>query len=109
LLIFAPNIFGFAEVGGAAVFLPRLLGVIFILQALFTHYELGAFKVFPMKAHLAVDYVAAILLAISPWLFGFVQLAGNFWMVHVVVGIAYFVVTLLTEREPRRKEIRATV
>ena len=38
-LILAPNIFQFADVGGPAVFIPRLLGVVLIAYSIFTRYE----------------------------------------------------------------------
>jgi len=46
-LIFAPMIFGFSDVGGAAVFIPRLLGAVLIIYALCTNYEWGVWKVLP--------------------------------------------------------------
>jgi hypothetical protein len=101
-LLIAPNLFGFAQLGGAAVDVPRILGVIILLQALFTNYELGLFKVLPMRMHLAFDYVISIFLALSPWLFGFNNQPARVWMPHLVVGIAAFLVALMTQREPRR-------
>jgi hypothetical protein len=101
-LLLAPYLFGFAEVGGAAVAVPQILGVGLILYSLLTRYELGLIKVLPMKAHLAIDYVAGIFLAASPWLFGFADLAANAWAPHVVVGIVVLLETMMTETEPRR-------
>jgi hypothetical protein len=65
-LLAAPNLFGFAEVGGAAVWVPRVVGVIVLLQSICTRYELGLVKMLPMKMHLMNDYVASIFLAASP-------------------------------------------
>lgn len=100
-LLFLPNLLGFADAGGAAVMVPRVLGVMVLLQALCTRFELGLFKVLPMRMHLMVDYIAAIFLALSPWLFRFNHLDQRYWMPHVVIGISVFLVTLMTEREPR--------
>lgn len=97
VLLLAPNIFGFEEVGGAAVMIPRVLGIIVILQALCTDYELGIFRMLSMRAHLVNDYVLAAFLAISPWLFGFSVGPQNQWMPHVIVGIALFVVGLMSQ------------
>jgi hypothetical protein len=56
--------------------------------------------------HLMNDYIASLLLAASPWIFGFADQPSNVWMPHVVVGILVFVLSLLTETEPRRADTR---
>ena len=40
-LILAPNLFGFANVGGPAVFIPRLLGIVLIAYSLLTPLRVG--------------------------------------------------------------------
>src|SRR3954466_11968256 len=80
VLLFAPNIFGFSEIGGAAVLIPRIIGLVVLVQALLTNYEVGVFKVLPMKVHLINDYIASLFLALSPWLFRFATQAKNVWM-----------------------------
>jgi len=105
-LLAAPHIFGFAEVGGAAVWIPRIIGLIVLLQSICTNYEVGLVKVLPMKMHLMNDYVASLFLAASPWLFGFNDRPSNVWMPHVVVGILVFVLTLMTQSEPHGAHVR---
>lgn len=104
-LLYAPNIFGFSEVGGAAVLIPRIIGAIVLVQSLFTNYDLGLFKMLPMKVHLMNDYIASIFLALSPWLFGFVDQPRNAWMPHLIVGITVLLLSLMTEKDPRRHEV----
>lgn len=104
-LLLAPNIFGFNEVGGAAVLVPRILGVIILLQAVMTRYELGLAKVIPFHLHLIMDYVIGLFLAASPWLFGFSNLPNNAWVPHVVVGIFIFLSTLMTRTYPERRHL----
>ena len=99
-LIFAPMIFGFESVGGAAVFIPRLLGVVLIVYSIFTRYELGIFKVIPMTYHLVVDFLASLFLALSPFLFGFSSNAANVWLPHVVVGVVVMIVVLCYQTKP---------
>lgn len=99
-LIFAPLLFGFSDLGGAAVMVPIVLGVALILYSLLTRYELGIFKVLPMKYHLVIDFVAAAFLALSPWLFGFADQTWNAWVPHLVVGLAVIVVVVLSKTEP---------
>lgn len=101
MLLLAPNLFGFAEYGGAAVLIPRFLGAMILAQAMATDYEVGLIKVIPMKMHLMVDYFASAFLAISPWLFGFNNLPKNAWVPHVIVGIAVFILTMATQTHPR--------
>lgn len=101
-LILAPNIFQFADVGGAAVFIPRLLGVVLIAYSLFTRYELGVIKVIGMPYHLIVDFLAALFLALSPFLFGFSNRSANVWLPHVVVGIAVILVVIVSKTQPSR-------
>lgn len=105
-LLAAPNLFGFSDVGGAAVWVPRIIGVIVLLQSICTRYEVGLVKLIPMKMHLMNDYVASLVLAASPWIFGFADQPSNVWMPHVVVGILVFVLSLLTQTEPRRVDAR---
>lgn len=102
LLLIAPNVFDITEVGGAAVWLPRVLGIVILVQSLVTHYEMGLIRVLPMRLHLAIDYVAGALLAISPWVFGFYDAAHQrVWLPHVLAGLVILLVTALTQKEPR--------
>lgn len=104
-LLFAPELFGFSEVGGAAEMVPRLLGIVILLQAAMTRFELGLVKVLPMNMHLMNDYVASLFLAVSPWLFGFNDLPANAWVPHLVVGLGVFLFSLMTEKAPRHAEL----
>lgn len=99
-LILAPNIFGFSEVGGAAVLVPRILGVGLILYSLLTKYEVGVVKVVPMGVHLALDFIAGAFLALSPFIFGFSDESANAWYPHVIVGIAVILIVLLSKSDP---------
>ncbi|MFL5586026.1 MAG: hypothetical protein ACJ8DI_00015 [Ktedonobacteraceae bacterium] len=101
-LIAAPYLFGFASVGGIAVYLPIILGIGLILYSLITNYELGipGIKFIPMPYHLVFDFVAAALLAASPFLFGFANKPLNVWLPHLVVGIAVILVVLVSQTHP---------
>ncbi len=70
LLVAAPWIFGFSDVGGAAVTIPVVLGVLVLLQSLVTDYELSVANLLPLPAHLGLDVAAGVLLAVSPFVFG---------------------------------------
>lgn len=102
VLWFAPTIFAFENIGGPAVWIPRILAVVVLLQSLATDYELGVVKAIPMKAHLMMDYVASLFLAVSPFLFDFSRFDANVWMPHVVAGVGYFLISLMTDAKSRR-------
>lgn len=99
-LILAPFIFGFSNVGGAAVVVPIVLGVGLIIYSLLTRYELGAVKLIKMPVHLVFDVVASLFLIASPFLFGFINQAPNAWLPHIVVGAAVIVVVIFSEPQP---------
>lgn len=98
LLILAPWLFGFAA-GGAETWVPVILGAGVILYSLLTDYELGMVRTIRMPVHLALDAAGGILLALSPWLFGFSELV---FVPHLVVGLLEIGTAALTERVPRR-------
>ena len=100
VLILAPNIFGFTE-NDDATWVARIIGIALIVLALLTRYELGVLKVLPMSLHLWIDVLASIFLAASPFLLGFSDEDANVWVPHVVVGLLYLVISLMTETVPR--------
>ena len=99
-LLLAPMIFGFQEVGGAAVAIPMVLGAGLFLYSLFTNYEWGVFKVLNMRYHLIVDVIASTLLLLSQFIFGFINEAPNAWVPHVAVGITVILVVLCSKTAP---------
>lgn len=94
LLIAAPWIFGFAD-GGAEMWVPIILGAGVIMYSMLTDYELAAVRMIPMSAHLGLDALGGIVLAASPWLFGF---ADTVWIPHVVFGILEIGAAAMTHR-----------
>jgi hypothetical protein len=103
VLIAAPFLFGFFSMGGVAVILPIVLGIGLILYSLLTDYERGipALKFIPMPVHLILDFVAAALLAASPFLFGFSNQAPNVWLPHVVAGVGVIILVLVSQTHVR--------
>lgn len=96
LLIVAPWLFGFAR-DGAETWVPVILGISTIIYSMVTKYELGVYPMISMRTHLAIDLVSGILLAVSPWLFGF---AGYVWAPHLILGTAEIGASLMTKRNP---------
>ena len=99
-LIATPWLLGFAN-GGAAQYLPQLLGAAIIIMSLITDYELSVTRIIPMPVHLAIDVAGGALLAVSPWLFGF---ADRVYWPHLIVGLAEIGVGLMTQTTPGARD-----
>jgi hypothetical protein len=102
-LLLAPNIFGFSDVGGAAVTVPRIIGILIILSELTVKGSFSGMGVVPMSFHIAQDVIVGLFLAASPWIFGFSDLKANAWVPHLIVGLlvaGYALVTRTTADDP---------
>lgn len=95
-LIVSPWIFNFAD-GGAKMWIPIILGAGALVYSLMTNYELGVFKTLSMKTHLTLDLLSGILLAASPWIFGF---ADTVYMPHLILGILEIGASRMTKTQP---------
>jgi hypothetical protein len=84
-LLTAPKLLGIEDEPSAARVL-RMAGGGATVYSLLTDYELGLIKVLPMPLHLALDAASGVLLASSPWLFGFADKGSRYWLPHVLVG-----------------------
>jgi drug/metabolite transporter (DMT)-like permease len=96
-LIAAPWIFQFSGHTAATV-ISVVLGIGLIAYSLFTDYELGVWRVFPMSVHNLYDIGAGALLAASPWIFGFADESANVWAPHLIVGLAAIFLGLTTKQ-----------
>ena len=96
LLIAAPWLFDFAN-GGAETWVPVILGAGAIVYSLMTDYELGVSRAISMRTHLTLDLLSGILLAASPWIFGF---ADEVYGPHLVLGLLEIGASLMTKQEP---------
>ena len=104
-LIACPFIFGFYSMGGIAVILPIVLGVGLILYSLLTDYERGipGLKFIPMSVHLILDFVAAVLLIVAPFLFGFANQGLNVWLPFVIAGVGVIILVLVSQTHAYQK------
>ena len=93
LLIAAPWVFNFAR-GGAETWVPVALGAGALVYSVFTDYELGLVRRLPMRTHLTLDLLSGLLLAASPWLFGFSEFV---WLPHLVLGVLEVGASLMTK------------
>src|SRR5438309_653347 len=105
VLIAMPWLLGFAT-GGAAQWVPVVLGAGVIVYSMLTNYELGLVRTLPMPIHLVLDAGGGLLLAVSPWLFGF---ADRTWVAHVAVGLFEIVMSVVTRVTPETQPGQHTV
>jgi hypothetical protein len=96
VLIALPWIGGIAD-GRAAQWVPIAAGVLMLILSAMTDYELGLVRAIPMTAHLAMDVVMGLFLAVSPWLFGFASLV---WIPFVVLGLLEAGAAAVTQTRP---------
>jgi len=96
VLLVLPWLSGFAGLN-AATYVPVTSGIVIILYSFFTNYEMGVVKILPMRMHLMLDLWAGIVLAASPWLWGF---SSYVYMPHLLLGILSLFVSLMTETKP---------
>lgn len=106
-LLVAPWLFMFNDVGGAAVTVPLVIGVFIILNELITTSSASPVKLVPMRIHIILDVLTGIVLAASPWLFGFADEKTNAWLPHVIVGIAVIGYALVTKTNDETKAVAA--
>lgn len=66
----APKVLGFEDEPKAKI-LCKGMASLTTAGSLVTRYELGALKILPFKAHLAVDGLGALLGIAAPWILGF--------------------------------------
>ena len=96
LLIAAPWLFSFTE-DGAETWVPVVLGAGVIGYSLFSDYELGLVRRIALRTHLKLDLGGGVLLALSPWLFGF---SNGVTTPHLVFGLIEIVAVMLSVRQP---------
>lgn len=95
IVLFAlPRLLGW---GSNVTALLTIMGLTTLLYSLATRYELGLFKILPMKGHLVLDALSGVLLLGAGFLF---QNEGNTVLVILlVVGLFELGAALLTETE----------
>jgi hypothetical protein len=81
----------------AEALVPLVLGIGAIGYSLFTDYELSIVRSIPMPVHLGLDMGSGILLAASPWLFGF---ADQTWAPYVIIGLFEIGASICTRTVP---------
>ena len=98
-----PETFNLTYYGGAALFIPILMGAFLSYIAIFSDNKVGFIKVFPMQMSLVLAMFAGFLLLVSPWLYDFAGKNTNnngvFWP-HVIFGAILLFCALFTQGSP---------
>jgi hypothetical protein len=102
LFVAIPWLLGFED-NTLITWIPVILGGSTLLYSLFTNYEPGLIKLLPMPVHLISDCVSGLLLASSPWLFGF---ADYIYLPHLVLGSAEMLMVLLSQTVPANDKLK---
>jgi hypothetical protein len=103
LFIAAPFLFSFDSDTATAVSI--VAGVLVLIVAATSAMSTGLIKEIPVQAHVVLDYLLAILLIASPFLFGFDE-DGTATAFFIVLGVVHLLLTIATRfiREERRRE-----
>ncbi len=94
-LLSTPWLLGFADVP-AAKWVAVVFGVGALIYSALTAYELGVLRLLPMPLHLIFDGIGGLVLAASPFLFGF---ADRVYLPHLLFGLFSVAASLLTRTE----------
>jgi hypothetical protein len=93
LFIAAPFVFTFDEDSAVAVSL--VVGVVMLIVAACTHWQTGLIDTISVHAHAMIDYLLAIFLIASPFIFGFDD-DGTAVAFFIVSGVVYLLLTIAT-------------
>jgi hypothetical protein len=99
LLIAMPWILG-VHGENPQTYVPVILGILTIGYSLITRYECGAIPIISMRTHLILDTINGLILASSPWVFGF---ADQIISPYLAGGLLELIVVSLSNRHPQFK------
>jgi hypothetical protein len=88
---------GFYTVGGAALFLPLLIGWLQFIMAVFSNNKHGFIKQFPMQMHFFLDVLTGSFLMCSPFVYAFSDKV--FWP-QVLLGGTLLIAGIFTKGSP---------
>ncbi|WP_129714701.1 SPW repeat protein [Pedobacter sp. SYP-B3415] len=102
VLAAAPWFFGFADVGNALM-VSISAGVFVLIVSLLTAYPGGVVRTLSMATHLNLDILLGIILALSPWIFGFHE---QVYLPHLILGLFSIFAGAVTNRAPWNRQVR---
>lgn len=96
LLLVSPSLFNLDMENIQSIIL-YVAGATIIFYSLLTSYEVGIIKIIPMKVHLILDILSGLMLAASPWIFGFSEIV---YAPYLVLGLLEICAALMTSSKP---------
>jgi hypothetical protein len=90
----APMLLTFQD-SPAAIWTLMAAGGVILSMSIFTNYEGGLIREVPISVHLNADIITGLLLAASPWIFGF---SDHIYLPHLILGLFEFAAAILTSR-----------
>ena len=94
LTIVAPFLFSFDST--AAKLLSVLVGLGILVLAVMTDAPTGVARSLPVASHVVLDYVLALFLIVSPFVFGFADDDDAATAFFIFLGAAYVMLAVLT-------------
>ena len=98
LFILSPFLFSFDSDLATAVAI--LVGAAIIVFGIVSESPVGVLRSVPLAAHVVLDYVLAVFLLASPFVFSFTEDRGAFAF-FVILGVGHLVLTTLTAFDVR--------
>lgn len=95
-LVAAPWLLGFSD-ESTPTWTAVVFGVFLLANELTTTSPSSPAKIVPMRVHIIIEITTGLVLAISPWAFGFADLNADAWVPHLVVGILVAGYAFLTD------------
>jgi hypothetical protein len=104
LFILSPFLFSFDNDLATAVAI--LVGAAIIVFGIVSDSPVGVMHNIPLAAHVVLDYVLALFLIVSPFVFSFTEDRGAFAF-FVILGVGHLVLTTLTAFDVRTRGLRS--
>jgi SPW repeat len=101
LLIAAPWIFGFDDVGSATA-VSVAVGALMLISGMSTRWRLSLVKLIPLRTHFRMDLVLGVVLIVAPFVFGDSD-RGDVTRFLVIMGILELVTALGTRWDLREE------
>src|SRR4051812_30566155 len=101
VLIAAPWIFGFDDVGSATA-VSIAVGVLLLISGMTTRWRLSLMKLIPLRTHFRIDLVLGMVLIVAPFVFGDSD-RGDATRFLVIAGVLEMLTALGTNWDEREE------